>query len=147
MNNLKKQLQAKSSPGTNQEESQKNKQSQGLDATASTGKNVNKTKDSHEQKGEVKKLSYVPGVVLRFHCQNLGTTKKELRVGIVFRFVWRDSVVLLTLASWYVVRTNHRLSVELLHFKILSVGLNVGCPALYNIKNSTTRKYCSVAFI
>ena len=94
MNNLKKQLQAKSSPDTNQEESQEKKQSQGLDGAVSTGKKTIKTsKDPHEQKGEVKKLSYVPGVVLKFHCQNLGTTKKELRVGIVFCFVWRNSVV------------------------------------------------------
>ena len=84
MNNLKKQLQAKSSPDTNQKQSQENKQSHSLDATASTGKKDIKTsKDPHEQKREVKNLSYVPGVVLRFHCQNHGTTKKELRVGIV----------------------------------------------------------------
>ena len=88
MNNLKKQLQAKSSPDTNQEASQEKKQSQGLHASAATGKNSNKTsKDPHEQKREVKKLSYAPGVVLRFHCQNHGTTKKELRVGVVFCLV------------------------------------------------------------
>lgn len=80
MNNLKKQLQTKSTSNINQEENQENGQSQVVDAAASKGKSTNQiTIEAQEQRVGVKKLPYEPGVVLKFYRQNLDTTKTDLR--------------------------------------------------------------------
>lgn len=87
MNNLKKQLQTKSISNINQEENQENGQSQVADAAASKRKSKNQIAiEAQEQRVEVKKLPYEPGVVLKFYRQNLDTTKTDLRVSITFAF-------------------------------------------------------------
>ena len=87
MNNLKKQLQAKSSADTNEQENQGKTQSQGDDAPAVKEKNKSKIiRDPQEQSADVKKLPYTPGVVLKFHCKGHGLTKKELRVSTIYYF-------------------------------------------------------------
>lgn len=77
MNNLKKQLHEKSSVDPSQAENQARTQSQ-EQAASSNKKNQNKS--SQKDSGTVKELPYTPGVLLKFHCQNQGVTKKELRV-------------------------------------------------------------------
>lgn len=87
MNNLKKQLQTKSTSNINQEENQENGQSQVVDTAASKGKSTNQISiEAQEQRVGVKKLPYEPGVVLKFYRQNLDTTKTDLRVSITFAF-------------------------------------------------------------
>ena len=78
MNNLKKQLHEKSSADSSQAETQARTQSQ-EEVPAS---NKNQKKSSQKESGTVKELPYTPGVVLKFHCQGHGVTKKELRVRI-----------------------------------------------------------------
>ena len=84
MKNLKKQLQEKSSAETNEEENQDNRRSQDLDTASSREKNKSKIPKGQKQSVEVERLPYIPGVVLKFHCQGHGITKKELRVGTIF---------------------------------------------------------------
>ncbi|KAL9957934.1 hypothetical protein ACROYT_G034892 [Oculina patagonica] len=76
MNNLKKQLHEKSSVDPSQAGNQAPTQSK-EQAASSNKKDQNKS--SQKDSGAVKELPYTPGVVLKFHCQNLGVTKKELR--------------------------------------------------------------------
>lgn len=80
MNNLKKQLQAKSTADTNQNKDQGNRGSQNLGAATVEDKNKSaKSQNSEVQSAGVTKLPYTPGVVLKFHCKGLSMTKKELR--------------------------------------------------------------------
>ena len=77
MKNLKKQLQDKTCVDSSQAGNQTQKPSQNS-AAASNKKSEGKS--SQENSGTVQELPYTPGVVLKFHCQGRGMTKKELRV-------------------------------------------------------------------
>ncbi|KAJ7373104.1 La- protein 7 [Desmophyllum pertusum] len=76
MNNLKKQLNEKSTAEKSQAGHQTHKQPQGQGAASNK---TSQSTSSQESSGNVKELPYTPGVVLKFHCQGLGMTKKELR--------------------------------------------------------------------
>ena len=77
MKNLKKQLQDRTSVDSSQAGNQTQKPSQ--DSAAASNKK-SEGKSSQENSGTVQELPYTPGVVLKFHCQGRGMTKKELRV-------------------------------------------------------------------
>ena len=77
MKNLKKQLQDRTSVDSSQAGNQTQKLSQ--DSAAASNKK-SEGKPSQENSGAVQELPYTPGVVLKFHCQGRGITKKELTV-------------------------------------------------------------------
>ena len=78
MKNLKKQLHEKSSADTNQAENKTRTQSLEQGTVSNEKKESNSSKE--DSATVVKELPYTPGVVLKFHCQSHGVTKKELRV-------------------------------------------------------------------
>ena len=77
MKNLKKQLQEKIPVNSSQAGNKPLKSTQNR---ADASYKETEEKSSQDGGATVKTLSYTPGVLLKFHCQGRGMTKKELRV-------------------------------------------------------------------
>ena len=89
MKNLKKQLQEKIPVNSSQAGNKPLKSTQNR---ADASYKETEEKSSQDGGATVKTLSYTPGVLLKFHCQGCGMTKKELRVR-GNKIAWRNTAV------------------------------------------------------